>query len=134
MMNPQRGGNMDRFCDNHQDKGHHTNDCHHLRRQLEASLESSKLKHLIRDARQRGRGKQRGDGPQQANIINMAEVEGYLVRRIYVDGGALVEAMFEYCFKNLSPAIKARRLEKKQVVEEEKKEEVDTKAVNITEE
>ncbi|GKE05737.1 hypothetical protein Tco_1397755 [Tanacetum coccineum] len=32
MINPQRGGNMERFCDYHQEKGHHTNDCHHLRR------------------------------------------------------------------------------------------------------
>ncbi|GJY85693.1 reverse transcriptase domain-containing protein, partial [Tanacetum coccineum] len=37
-----------------------------------------------------------------------AEVEGYLVRRIYVDGGELVEVMFEHCFENLSPTIKAR--------------------------
>ncbi|GJX05049.1 reverse transcriptase domain-containing protein [Tanacetum coccineum] len=99
----------------------------------------------------RGRGNQKGDGSQQAKIINMvgvrslkekkrkeqkaterwmntpisfppiseedisdepliveAEVEGYLVRRIYVDGGASVEVMFEHCFKNLSPRIKAR--------------------------
>ncbi|GJY38169.1 reverse transcriptase domain-containing protein [Tanacetum coccineum] len=41
-------------------------------------------------------------------LIVEAEVEGYLVRRIYVDEGASVEVMFEQCFKNLSPAIKAR--------------------------
>ncbi|GKB96261.1 reverse transcriptase domain-containing protein [Tanacetum coccineum] len=41
-------------------------------------------------------------------LIVEAEVEGYLVRRIYVDGGASVEVMFEHCFENLSPAIKAR--------------------------
>ncbi|GJR32752.1 hypothetical protein Tco_1108984 [Tanacetum coccineum] len=29
MIHPQRGGNMDRFCDYHQEKGHHTNDCQH---------------------------------------------------------------------------------------------------------
>ncbi|GJV32010.1 hypothetical protein Tco_1392410 [Tanacetum coccineum] len=63
MINPQRGGNMDRFCDYHQQKGHHTNDYHHLRRQLEAALESGKLNHLIKDVRQRGRGNQMGDGP-----------------------------------------------------------------------
>ncbi|GJU31590.1 hypothetical protein Tco_1175179 [Tanacetum coccineum] len=41
-------------------------------------------------------------------LIVEAEVAGYLVRRIYVDGGASVEVMFEHCFDNLSPAIKAR--------------------------
>ncbi|GKD23882.1 hypothetical protein Tco_1225585 [Tanacetum coccineum] len=62
---------MDRFCDYHQEKGHHTNDCHQLKRQLEAALESGKPNHLIRDVHQRGRGNQRGDGPQQEKIINM---------------------------------------------------------------
>ncbi|GKB49647.1 hypothetical protein Tco_0900400 [Tanacetum coccineum] len=151
MIHPNRGGNMDRFCDYHQEKGHHINDCHHLRRQLEAALESGKLNHIINDVRQRGRWNQRGHGPQQEKIINMvgiknlkekkrkrqevtekwmdtpitfplistedvldealiveAEVEGYLVRRIYVDRGASVEIMFEHYFENLSPAIKAR--------------------------
>ncbi|GJR84539.1 reverse transcriptase domain-containing protein [Tanacetum coccineum] len=41
-------------------------------------------------------------------LIVEAEVAGYLVRRIYVDGGASVEVMFEHRFENLSPAIKAR--------------------------
>ncbi|GKD23024.1 reverse transcriptase domain-containing protein [Tanacetum coccineum] len=41
-------------------------------------------------------------------LIVEAEVAGYLVRRIYVDGGASVEVMFEHCFENLSPAIKAK--------------------------
>ncbi|GJT50424.1 reverse transcriptase domain-containing protein [Tanacetum coccineum] len=108
---------MDRFCDYHQEKGHHTNDCHQLRKQLEVTLESGKLNHLIKDVRQRGRGNQRGDGPQQTKIINMIGFRylkdkkrkaRYLVRRIYVDGGASVEVMFEHCFENLSPAIKAR--------------------------
>ncbi|GJZ20578.1 hypothetical protein Tco_0557168 [Tanacetum coccineum] len=42
-------------------------------------------------------------------IIVEAELEGYLVRRVYVDAGASVEVMFEHCFENLSSAIKARR-------------------------
>ncbi|GJT94154.1 reverse transcriptase domain-containing protein [Tanacetum coccineum] len=41
-------------------------------------------------------------------LIIEAEVEGYLVRRMFVDQGAAVQVMFEYCFDNLSPAIKAR--------------------------
>ncbi|GJV33672.1 hypothetical protein Tco_1394072 [Tanacetum coccineum] len=197
---------MDRFCDYHQEKGHNTNDCHQLRKELEAALEFGKLNHLIKDVRQRRRGNQRGDGPQQdvsdEPLIVEAEVEGYLVKRVYVDGGASVEVMFEHCFKNLSPTIRARlretqtdlknnnevhhhlgsltlqrdtgrtglkalravpstiysmmkfptprgiatlvtmsmiisecrRLEKKKMVEKGKKEEVKTKAVNVTEE
>ncbi|GKD17718.1 hypothetical protein Tco_1206876, partial [Tanacetum coccineum] len=41
-------------------------------------------------------------------LIVEAEVEGYLVRRVYVDKGLSIEVMFEHCFKNLNPRIKAR--------------------------
>nr|GEX59726.1 reverse transcriptase domain-containing protein [Tanacetum cinerariifolium] len=41
-------------------------------------------------------------------LIVEAEVEGYLVRQVYVDEGSSVEVMFEHCFENLSPRIKVR--------------------------
>ncbi|GKB73449.1 reverse transcriptase domain-containing protein, partial [Tanacetum coccineum] len=41
-------------------------------------------------------------------LIIEAIMEGYLVRRVYVDQGASVEVMFEHCFENLSPAIRSR--------------------------
>nr|GEX54188.1 reverse transcriptase domain-containing protein [Tanacetum cinerariifolium] len=41
-------------------------------------------------------------------IIVEVEIEGYLVRRIYVDEGASVEVMFKHCFENLSPTINSR--------------------------
>ncbi|GJU23430.1 reverse transcriptase domain-containing protein [Tanacetum coccineum] len=40
-------------------------------------------------------------------LIVEAEVEGYLVRRVYVDEGSSMEVMFEHCFENLNPKIKA---------------------------
>ncbi|GKB49225.1 reverse transcriptase domain-containing protein [Tanacetum coccineum] len=40
-------------------------------------------------------------------LIIEAVMEGYLVRRVYVDQGASVEVMFEHCFENLSPAIRS---------------------------
>nr|GEX39909.1 reverse transcriptase domain-containing protein [Tanacetum cinerariifolium] len=41
-------------------------------------------------------------------LIVEAEIEGFMVRRVYVDEGASVEVMFEHCFENLTSAIKAR--------------------------
>ncbi|GKC19486.1 reverse transcriptase domain-containing protein [Tanacetum coccineum] len=41
-------------------------------------------------------------------LVIEAAMEGYLVRRVYIDQGASLEVMFEHCFKNLSPAIKSR--------------------------
>ncbi|GJT89974.1 hypothetical protein Tco_1078819 [Tanacetum coccineum] len=38
-------------------------------------------------------------------------MEGYLVRSIYVDEGATMQVMFEHCFNNLSPSIRAHLTE-----------------------
>ncbi|GKA15438.1 reverse transcriptase domain-containing protein [Tanacetum coccineum] len=51
-----RTGDPDKYCDYHQDKGHHTNDCIQLRKQLEIALESGKLNLLKKDLRQRWKG------------------------------------------------------------------------------
>ncbi|GJW75234.1 reverse transcriptase domain-containing protein [Tanacetum coccineum] len=150
VANPLRTGDPDKYCDYHQDKGHHTNDCIQLRKQLEIALESGKLNHLMKDLRQRvGRGQGRNP-PPPPKVINMvrilsskekkrkdreateawmntpitfpgvisddasdepliieAEVEGYLVRRVYVDEGSSVEVMFEHCFENLPAKVRA---------------------------
>ncbi|GJZ81502.1 hypothetical protein Tco_0646496 [Tanacetum coccineum] len=41
-------------------------------------------------------------------LIVEAEVEGYLVKRVYVDEGSSVEVVFDHCFKNLDSRIKAK--------------------------
>nr|GFB84917.1 reverse transcriptase domain-containing protein [Tanacetum cinerariifolium] len=71
MINPFKGGNTNRCCDYHQEKGHYTNDCIQLKRQLEIALESGKLNHLVKDIRQKGKGNQRSEAPQAARIIDM---------------------------------------------------------------
>ncbi|GJV93021.1 hypothetical protein Tco_1540834 [Tanacetum coccineum] len=143
MLNPLRSGNTDRYCDYHQEKGHYTNDCIQLRKQLEMALESGKLNHLVKDVRHKGRGSHGREAPQPAKVINVisvnsvkdkkrkgremtepwmnipisflaissedvseepliveAEVEGYLVIRVYMDKGLSIEVMFEHCFKH----------------------------------
>ncbi|GJV41999.1 hypothetical protein Tco_1420439 [Tanacetum coccineum] len=149
MQLPPKKENQDKYCDYHGEKGHYTNDCFQLRRQLEMALESGKLNHLIKDVRLRSRGNTKGRDAGKDNVINIirswpndrkrksverdeswmkapivfpplsmedasdepliieAVMEGYLVRRVYVDQGASVEVMFEHCFENLSPAIRS---------------------------
>ncbi|PWA61576.1 reverse transcriptase domain-containing protein [Artemisia annua] len=51
-----------------------------------------------------------GDASDEPLIIE-AEIEGYTVRRVYVDQGASVEVMYEHCFLNLDPSIRARLAE-----------------------
>ncbi|GKB52345.1 hypothetical protein Tco_0903098 [Tanacetum coccineum] len=41
-------------------------------------------------------------------IILEALIEGFQVRRIYVDGGSSSEVMYEHCFKNLGSDMKAK--------------------------
>ncbi|GJX84809.1 reverse transcriptase domain-containing protein [Tanacetum coccineum] len=153
MIGTPKKENLDMYCDYHREKGHYTNDCYQLKRQLEAALESGKLNHLVKDVRQRGnnRGRQAGSNNTNGKVINMvyvraegkkrkcqrgrdeywmnvpitfppiqpddvsdesliikAEVEGYLLRRVFVDQGAGVHVMFEHCFRNLPMMVQAR--------------------------
>ncbi|GKC80756.1 hypothetical protein Tco_1131530 [Tanacetum coccineum] len=123
--------NMNKYCDYHTEKGHSTNDCFHLKKQLEIALEYGKLNHLVKDMRQRGKGGQRNNGSKNGKWMNVpktfplvlardlseealvvkAEVEGYLIRRVYIDEGASIEIMFEHCFNMLHPAMQARLVE-----------------------
>ncbi|GKC48182.1 hypothetical protein Tco_1065904 [Tanacetum coccineum] len=51
--------NLNKFCDYHGDKGHNTNDCYHLKRQIEEVVASGKLAHLVKYIR---RGNQQNGG------------------------------------------------------------------------
>ncbi|GJZ06229.1 hypothetical protein Tco_0540022 [Tanacetum coccineum] len=59
---------------------------------VEIALEFDKLNHLVKDMRQRGKGGQKGSGPQKGKdlleeaLMVEAEVEGYLVRMIHESG------------------------------------------------
>ncbi|GJS49613.1 hypothetical protein Tco_0599734 [Tanacetum coccineum] len=46
--------NMNKFCDYHKDQGHNTNDCYHLKKQIEETAASGRLTHLVKDIRQSG--------------------------------------------------------------------------------
>ncbi|GKD14006.1 hypothetical protein Tco_1198413 [Tanacetum coccineum] len=74
MLNPLRSGNTDRYYDYHQEKGHYTNDCIQLRKQLEMALEWGKLNYLVKDVRQRERGSHVREVPQPAKVINVISV------------------------------------------------------------
>ncbi|GKA80478.1 hypothetical protein Tco_0787170 [Tanacetum coccineum] len=67
--------NLNRYCDYHNEKGHNTNDCFHLKWQLEIAVESGKLNHLVKDARQRGKVGQQSNGLQKAKVINMVQYQ-----------------------------------------------------------
>ncbi|GJR21897.1 reverse transcriptase domain-containing protein [Tanacetum coccineum] len=76
MIGTPKKENLDRYCYYHGEKGHYTNNCYQLKRQLEAALESKKLNHLVKDVRQRcnNRGRQTGNNNTNGKIMNMVYV------------------------------------------------------------
>ncbi|GJX70943.1 hypothetical protein Tco_0308114 [Tanacetum coccineum] len=46
--------NKNKFCEFHEDKGHNTDECIHLRKQIEEAVKSGQLSHLIKELKQGG--------------------------------------------------------------------------------
>ncbi|GJR02452.1 hypothetical protein Tco_0525436 [Tanacetum coccineum] len=97
MIRTSKKENLDRYCDYHGEKGHYTNDCYQLKRQLEAAMESEKLNHLVRDVRQKGcnRGRQSGNNSTNGKVICKGQMSKAEVPE--EKGGGLDE-----CTNNLS--------------------------------
>ncbi|GJY69213.1 hypothetical protein Tco_0472195 [Tanacetum coccineum] len=59
MIGPAENRNKNKFCEFHRNKGHSTYECIHLRKQIEETVKSGQLSHLVKEIRQGGkRGKQ----------------------------------------------------------------------------
>ncbi|GKD13958.1 reverse transcriptase domain-containing protein [Tanacetum coccineum] len=105
LMGTLENRNMNKFCDCHQDQGHNTNDCYHLKKQIKEEVASGRLAYLVKDIRQGGQ-KSKGSAKGKDKVINM--VRSQRVRRIHVDGGSSSEVMYEHCFRNLSYRTRSR--------------------------
>ncbi|GJV61096.1 reverse transcriptase domain-containing protein [Tanacetum coccineum] len=64
--------NLNKFCDYHRDRGHNTNDCYQLKKQIEEVVASGKLAHLVRDIRRSNQksGNQRRNDMKVINMID----------------------------------------------------------------
>ncbi|GJZ88790.1 reverse transcriptase domain-containing protein [Tanacetum coccineum] len=153
MTTPVEKRNAIKFCEFHGEVGHTTDECMHLKRQIEEMLKTGKLSHLIKELKQNNgkdqakvakKGEAAGkdkplailmvqtgrkiakqritqtfspeimtsfpplgekDGTEGPMIIE-AEVGGHLIHRMYVDGGASSEILYEHCFNQLRPEIR----------------------------
>ncbi|GKA15948.1 hypothetical protein Tco_0695695 [Tanacetum coccineum] len=52
MTTPVEKRNAKKFCEFHEEVGHNTDECNHLRRQIEAMLKAGKLSHIIKELKQ----------------------------------------------------------------------------------
>nr|GEX98228.1 hypothetical protein [Tanacetum cinerariifolium] len=82
MTAPVEKRNTSKFCEFHGEVGHTTDECMHLKRQIEEMLKAGKLSHLIKELKQGEK-----DGTEGPMIIE-AEIGGHFVYRMYVDGGS----------------------------------------------
>ncbi|GKB64138.1 hypothetical protein Tco_0920324 [Tanacetum coccineum] len=139
--------NLNKFFDYHGDRGHNTNYCYHLMKQIEETVASGKLAHLVKDIC-RGNQRNGSQGRGGTKIINMVgfrgsrkrpyemkrpeltkeiaflaiawnsltdasiilegTIEGYHVRRIYIDCRCSLKIMYEHYFANFDADIKSR--------------------------
>ncbi|GJW50049.1 hypothetical protein Tco_0091400 [Tanacetum coccineum] len=110
--------NNNKFYEFHREVGHNTNECMHLKRQIEELIKNGKLSHSWqRVARQKitqsfSPGLEISfpllgdeDGIEGPMIIE-SEIGGHFIHRIYVDGGSASEILYEHCFNRLRPEVK----------------------------
>ncbi|GJW98464.1 hypothetical protein Tco_0180272 [Tanacetum coccineum] len=67
--------NLNKLCDYHGDRGHNTNNCYQLKKQIEEAVSSGKLAHLVKDIRWNNQ-QNRNQGRNGVKIINMIREEG----------------------------------------------------------
>ncbi|GJY13630.1 hypothetical protein Tco_0382939 [Tanacetum coccineum] len=66
--------NLNKCCDYHEDRGHNTNDCYQLKKQIEEAVALGKLAHLVKDIRQNNQ-RNRNHGRNSVKVINMIREE-----------------------------------------------------------
>ncbi|GKE39890.1 hypothetical protein Tco_1463295 [Tanacetum coccineum] len=123
MTTPVEKRNNNKFCEFHGEVRHNTDECMHLRRQIEELINAEKLSHMIKELKQGG-GKDQPKAAKKGEISRKdkplailmdgtegpmtieAEIEGHFIHRIYVDGESASEILYEHCFNRLHPEVK----------------------------
>ncbi|KAI3754655.1 hypothetical protein L1987_54442 [Smallanthus sonchifolius] len=63
-----------KYCEFHDDRGHHTNDCYQLKKRIEEAVKSGELAHLIKDIKKKKDPKGKGKG-KETNMIHLTRSE-----------------------------------------------------------
>nr|GEW45937.1 reverse transcriptase domain-containing protein [Tanacetum cinerariifolium] len=91
MVTPVEKRSSNKFCDFHNDKGHSTDGCMQLKKQIEELIKFPPLT-----------ASSGVEGP----LVIEAEMGGHMIHRMYVEGGSSMEILYEHCFNRLRPEIK----------------------------
>nr|GEV21487.1 reverse transcriptase domain-containing protein [Tanacetum cinerariifolium] len=113
MKTPVEKRNHAKFCEFHGEVGHNTDECMHLKKQIEEMLKAGKLSYLIKELKQNNEKeqpktakKEKNPGKEKPLAILMAEIESHCIHHMYVDGGSASEILYEHCFNRLRLEIK----------------------------
>ncbi|GJU44950.1 reverse transcriptase domain-containing protein [Tanacetum coccineum] len=117
MFGSKRSQDMSKYCHFHEDYGHDTNDCRHLRIQIQEAVNSGELSYLvkgIKKERTKSSDTLRGETKvNNAPAIIEAKIFGRKVGRVHMDSGSSCEIIYEHCFEKLNPTIKATKVDLK---------------------
>ncbi|GJT67860.1 hypothetical protein Tco_1019340 [Tanacetum coccineum] len=86
MTTPVEKRNANKFCEFHEEVGHNTDECNHLRKQIEDMLKAGKLSHIIRELKQssgKEQPKKKGEtsGKEKPQAILMIQSRQKAVRQ-----------------------------------------------------
>ncbi|GKB31832.1 reverse transcriptase domain-containing protein, partial [Tanacetum coccineum] len=120
MVRSRRSRDMSKYCHFHEDHGHDTNQCRELRHQIEETIKSGKLAHLVKGIK-KGKTKALGDhlplissyDNSSDPVIIWVRISERQVNRAYKDSGSSYEVIYEHCFLKLKPSIRALRVDSK---------------------
>ncbi|GJU11947.1 reverse transcriptase domain-containing protein [Tanacetum coccineum] len=104
MVTPVDKRSSNKFCEFHNGKGHSTNECMQLKKQIEelrVTLSFAQKNEITFPPLSANKGT---EGP----LVIEAEIGGHAVHRMYVDGGSSMEILYEHCFNRLPPKIKSQ--------------------------
>nr|GEY92593.1 reverse transcriptase domain-containing protein [Tanacetum cinerariifolium] len=102
MTTPVEKRNAKKFYEFHGEVGHTTDECMHLKRQIEEMLKAGKLK-----GKTDGNTNGEEDGAEGPLIIE-AEMGGNFMHRMYVDGGSSSEILYEHCLNRFRPEVRSQ--------------------------
>ncbi|GKB97904.1 hypothetical protein Tco_0984041 [Tanacetum coccineum] len=110
MVTPVEKRSSNKFCDFYNGKGHNTNECMQLKKQIEELVRAGKLSHLIKEIKQ-GRdqtkvGKKEAPAKDkeitfppltstkgtEGPLVIEAEISGHMIHHMYVDGDSSTES------------------------------------------
>ncbi|GKD38769.1 hypothetical protein Tco_1258976, partial [Tanacetum coccineum] len=80
MTTPVEKRNANKFCEFHGEVGHNTNECNHLRKQIEDMLKAGKLSHIIRELKQNSekeQPKKKGETSRKEMVLDTMMLVGF---------------------------------------------------------